>query len=83
MHDEGRFFEWGRNVTRGIPENHDITLPVLFIKTIRESLFLAILDGFFPLIQFIPSPVFRDNDDVCYASFNDFFDDWFEVGNII
>lgn len=51
-------------MTRGIPENHDITLPVLFIKTIRESLFLAILDGFFPLIQFIPSPVFRDNDDV-------------------
>ena len=70
-------------MTWGIPENHNITFPVFFIKAIRESLFLAILDGFFTLIQFIPSPVFGDNYDVRYVSFDDFFDDWFEVGNII
>ena len=70
-------------MTWGISENHNMTFPVFFVKAIHESLFLAILDGFFPLIQFISSSVFRDNYDVCYVSFDDLFDDWFEVGNII
>ena len=51
-------------MTWGIPENHDITFPVLFIKAMHESLFLTILDRCFPLIQFISFPVFRDDYDV-------------------